>query len=145
MFRRVCSIALIGLAIVGGPVSADDGQAPAQSPSSTRSSGKRIAWTVIGAAAGFGAGVFLGLNAFDDAVNSDRKVWTTAIVGAAAGGLAGAFLSRNVGRAPKTFAPPFEKAGSIDVSWESALKRTATIEPPASGGAGLGAKHAHDR
>jgi hypothetical protein len=31
------------------------------------------------------------------------------------------------------------------VSWESALKRTATIEPPSSGGAGLGAKHAHDR
>jgi hypothetical protein len=45
--------------------------------------------------------LFLGLNAYDDAVNSDQKVWTSALVGAAAGGLAGGLLSRNLGRAPQ--------------------------------------------
>ena len=55
-------------------------------------------WTVAGAGAGFAAGVFIGLNKFDDALYSDRKVWTSAIVGAAAGGVAGALLSRNAGR-----------------------------------------------
>ena len=59
-----------------------------------------MVWTLVGIGAGFGAGVFLGLHAFDDAINSDRKVWTSAIVGAAAGGLAAGLLSRNVGRAP---------------------------------------------
>ena len=83
------------------PVSADIGGAARATRATSSSSTKRVAWTLVGIGAGFGAGLFIGLSAFDDAVNSDRKVWTSAIVGAAAGGLAGGLLSRNVGRAPQ--------------------------------------------
>ena len=128
MFRKSCSVVLMALAIAGATVSADDGRPPASSSGS--STGKRVMWTVIGAAAGFGAGVYLGLNAFDDAIDSDRKVWTTAIAGAAAGGLAGGLLSRNVGRGARAAVKPEQRLPEI--SWESALRRTAAIEPPAS-------------
>ena len=47
-----------------------------------------------GAAAGFAAGLFIGLSKFDDAVNSERKVTTTALIGAAGGGVGGYFLGR---------------------------------------------------
>jgi cytochrome bd-type quinol oxidase subunit 2 len=147
MFRKACTIALIGLLFASTAAWADENRSQAQ-PSTSRSSGKRIAWTVIGAAAGFGAGVFLGLNAFDDATDSDRKVWTTALVGAAAGGLAGAFISRNVGRTPRTAfgtPKPLQTNGLAEISWESALRPPSAIEPPRSRGAGLGAEHAHDR
>jgi hypothetical protein len=53
-----------------------------------------VLWTVSGAAVGFGAGLWGGLPAFDDAVNSERKVWTTAIVGAGAGAVAGYLIGR---------------------------------------------------
>ena len=56
--------------------------------------GHTVVWTTVGAGAGFGVGVFAGLTVFDDAVNSDRKVWTSAIVGAAAGGTLAYLLSR---------------------------------------------------
>jgi hypothetical protein len=56
--------------------------------------GSRAAWTAVGAGAGFGIGVWAGLSAFDDAVNSDRKVWTSAIVGAGAGAVAGYLVGR---------------------------------------------------
>ena len=66
--------------------------AVAQQPSGN---GGRIAlWTSVGAGAGFGLGLFAGLTAFDDAINSDRKVWTSAIVGAAAGGTLGYLITR---------------------------------------------------
>jgi hypothetical protein len=52
-------------------------------------------WTAVGAGAGFGAGLWIGLTAFDDAVNSDRKVWTTAVLSAAGGGILGYLISRN--------------------------------------------------
>jgi hypothetical protein len=71
-----------------------------------RSSGRTALWTIVGAGAGFGLGLFLGLNAFDDAVNSDRKVWTSAIAGAAAGGTLG-YL---VGRAQRGASTPATKA-----------------------------------
>ena len=58
------------------------------------SSHGRTVWTIAGAGAGFGVGLWAGLSAFDDAVNSDRKVWTSAIVGAAIGGLGGYFIGR---------------------------------------------------
>jgi hypothetical protein len=51
-------------------------------------------WTSVGTAAGFGAGLYLGLVAFDDARNSDRKVWTSAVVGAGVGALAGYLVAR---------------------------------------------------
>jgi hypothetical protein len=101
MFRNAFSVGLIGLLLCPVPVSADTaGRSPA-SATRASSSSKRVVWTLVGIGAGFGAGVFIGLNAFDDAINSDQKVWTSAIVGAAAGGLAGGLLSRNVGRAPQ--------------------------------------------
>jgi len=56
--------------------------------------GRTALWTSVGAGAGYGLGLFAGLTAFDDAINSDRKVWTSAIVGAAAGGTLGYLISR---------------------------------------------------
>ena len=97
MFRRALCFGLAGLLLCHVPASADTS---GPSPSTKSSSAKRVVWTLVGIGAGFGAGLFLGLNAFDDAVNSDRKVWTGALVGAAAGGLAGNLLSRHVGRSP---------------------------------------------
>ena len=61
----------------------------------SRSAGNHaIGWTVVGAGVGFGIGLTAGLAAFDDAINSDRKVWTTAIVGAAVGGTLGYLIGR---------------------------------------------------
>jgi hypothetical protein len=60
----------------------------------TRSGGRTALWTIVGAGAGFGLGAYLGLRAFDDAVDSDRKVWTSALVGAAAGGVLGYVIAR---------------------------------------------------
>lgn len=59
-----------------------------------RPSGVVVTWTAVGAGAGFGIGLWAGLTAFDDAINSDRKVWTSAIIGAAAGAVGGYFLGR---------------------------------------------------
>lgn len=55
----------------------------------------QVLWTVSGAGAGFGVGLWAGLSAFDDAVNSDRKVWTSAIVGAGIGAVAGYLIGRS--------------------------------------------------
>jgi hypothetical protein len=44
--------------------------------------------------AGFGLGLYVGLRAFDDAVDSDRKVWTTAVLAGAAGAVAGCLVGR---------------------------------------------------
>jgi hypothetical protein len=88
MFRKAFCFGLIGLLLCHVPVSADtDARAPA-SATRARSSSKRVVWTLVGIGAGFAAGLYIGLNAFDDAVNSDQKVWTSALVGATAGGLA---------------------------------------------------------
>lgn len=72
------------------PAHADDTPQPA-----ARSSKAPIVWTIVGAGAGFGVGLWAGLTAFDDAINSDRKVWTSALVGAAIGGVAGHVLGRS--------------------------------------------------
>jgi len=80
------------LAIVLLVWSALSGPALAQQPSGN---GSRTAlWTSVGAGTGFGLGLFAGLTACDDAINSDRKVWTSAIVGAAAGGTLGYLITR---------------------------------------------------
>ncbi len=68
------------------------GTALAQQPPG--SGGRTALWTSVGAGAGFGLGLFGGLVAFDDAINSDRKVWTSAIVGAAAGATVGYLITR---------------------------------------------------
>jgi hypothetical protein len=100
MFRRTLSFGLIALILFQVPAAADTREGPPAPRTSARSSTKRVVWTLVGIGAGFGAGVLLGLNAFDDAINSDRKVWLSAIAGAAAGGLAAGLLSKNVGREP---------------------------------------------
>ena len=56
--------------------------------------GATVTWTAAGAGAGFGIGLWAGLHAFDDAINSDRKVWTSAAVGAAVGALGGYLIGR---------------------------------------------------
>ncbi len=65
----------------------------------------RVLGTVIGAAAGFGVGLVAGLTWFDDAINSDRKVWTTALGFAGAGGVAGYFIGRSVDRRSRSQPP----------------------------------------
>jgi hypothetical protein len=74
--------------------SASDARAQAQGD---RRVGATVTWTVVGAGAGFGIGLWAGLTAFDDAINSDRKVWTSALVGAAIGGVGGYLISRALG------------------------------------------------
>ena len=104
MFRKAFCFGLVGLLLCHAPAWADTAGRPAPTRTKTSSTTKRVVWTLVGIGAGFGAGVFIGLHAFDDAINSDRKVWTSAIVGAAAGGLAAGLLSRNVGRVPAVHA-----------------------------------------
>lgn len=100
MFRKVFCLSLLGLLLCHVPVSADSEGRSTAAPAKASSSSKRVVWTLVGIGAGFGAGLLIGLNAFDDSINSDQKVWTSALVGAAAGGVAGGLLSRNVGRVP---------------------------------------------
>ena len=101
MFRKAFCLGLMGLLLSQSPVWADTGGRPSAPPPRASSTTKRVAWTLVGIGAGFAAGLFIGLSAFDDSINSDQKVWTSVIVGAAAGGLAGGLLSRNVGRGPQ--------------------------------------------
>lgn len=100
MFRKLFWLSLLGLLLCHVPVSADSEGRSTAAPAKASSSSKRVVWTLVGIGAGFGAGLLIGLNAFDDSINSDQKVWTSALVGAAAGGVAGGLLSRNVGRVP---------------------------------------------
>lgn len=51
----------------------------------------------VGAGAGFGLGLWAGLAWFDDATNSDQKVWGTAIGFSIAGGVIGVLVGRSVG------------------------------------------------
>lgn len=121
MFRKALCFGLIGLLLCSAPVWADTAGRPAEARTRTSSTTKRVVWTLVGIGAGFGAGVFIGLHAFDDAINSDRKVWMSAIAGAAAGGLAGGLLSRNVGRVP-----------AVDAWGSSGPRRDRRIAPSMS-------------
>ena len=56
----------------------------------------RTILTLAGGGGAFALGVFVALNAFDDAVNSDRKLWTTAALSAAGGAVGGYFLGRTL-------------------------------------------------
>jgi hypothetical protein len=108
MFRKALCFGLVGLLLCHMPVWADTGSRSSATQTKGGSSSKRVVWTLVGIGAGFGAGLLIGLNAFDDSINSDQKVWTSALVGAAAGGVAGGLLSRNVGRVP-----PVKASGSV--------------------------------
>ena len=72
------------------------GQALAQQPpATTKTTHKyRTILPIAGPAGGFVAGFYIGFNAFDDAVNSDRKLWTTSIISSAGGAVGGYFIGR---------------------------------------------------
>jgi hypothetical protein len=72
------------------------GQTFAQQPAPKRepSHKYRTILTIAGAGAGFATGFYVGFNAFDDAVNSDRKLWTTSAITAAGGAVGGYFIGR---------------------------------------------------
>jgi hypothetical protein len=126
MVRKVIGALVISVLLVPVAASADSA-APKASSSRSSSTTRRVVWTAIGAGAGFAAGVFLGLNKFDDAIDSDRKVWTAALLGAAGGGVAGALLSRNVGSKPKTGDTGPEKnpgGDTLGISWDAAVNKT---------------------
>ena len=69
-----------------------------QPPSGASKPRARLTWTLIGAAAGFGVGLFAGLRVFDDAINSDRKIWTLSLASAAGGGIAAWYLTQPHGK-----------------------------------------------
>jgi hypothetical protein len=123
MLRKVCSLILVSGLLYATPMAAEQGQPPAAPQTRSRSTGKRVMWTVIGVGAGFGAGLLIGLNQFDDAINSDQKVWMSALLGAAGGGLAGGLLSRNVGAAPQVRASrgALSSWEPVAVTWQKAL------------------------
>lgn len=81
-------------ALVTGVVAVVVGVALAAPARAQSGGGRTAAWTAVGAGAGFGVGLWAGLTAFDDAINSDRKVWTSALVGAAVGGTLAYLVSR---------------------------------------------------
>ena len=85
-------------------------------PQTSRHVGATVTWTAIGAGAGFGIGLWAGLTAFDDAINSDRKVWTSALVGAAIGSLSGYLISKAVRSNNPAAAPMLtERLGSTRI------------------------------
>lgn len=58
--------------------------------SEVHSSKKNHKWLIaVGAGAGFAVGLLIGFSAFDQAINGEQKIWTSAAVGAAAGGAGG--------------------------------------------------------
>lgn len=52
--------------------------------------------TIVGAGGGFALGMAVGLSAYDDAIDSDRKVYTAAALTSVGGGVAGYFLGRHM-------------------------------------------------
>jgi hypothetical protein len=61
----------------------------------------RTILTFAGGGGGFALGLVGGLAAFDDATNSDRKVWTTAVISGVGGAVGGYFLGRALDRRAK--------------------------------------------
>lgn len=74
-------------------LAANAGFAQQSSPNSESTKFRGI-FTLAGAGGGFALGLSAGLTAFDDAINADRKVWTTAILAGVGGGIGGYFLGR---------------------------------------------------
>lgn len=70
---------------------------PAHANDTHKNSSKwRTILTIVGVGGGFTAGMFVGISAYDDAINSERKVWTTAALMSAAGGVGGFLLGRHI-------------------------------------------------
>jgi hypothetical protein len=99
MFRKAIGLSLVVIFLAHAPLIAQ-GQ-PATTAPARKATDKRIAWIIIGAGAGFAAGMFIGLSKFDDSINSDRKVWTSAAIGGVGGGLLSAWLTRKGSSSPQ--------------------------------------------
>lgn len=78
----------------------------------------------IGTAAGFGLGMLTGLRFYDDAVNSDMKVWRSAYVGAAIGGVSGYLVGAYVA-GPSSGHRTDDACGTHETAW----KRTGELTP----------------
>ena len=117
---RCLVLVLVALLASSSPASAD--------PTATaQSRGFRPLWTAVGAGAGFGLGAWIGLTKFDDAIDSDRKVWTTAIVSAAAGGILGFLLDRHQARsAHPSRIEPFVPVEGLTPAWRKAIYGSST-------------------
>ena len=85
----------------------------------------RTALTLAGAGGGFVAGIYIGFNAYDDAVNSDRKVWTTALITAGGGAAGGYFIGRALDKRRR-------KTALIETP-QSTAQPSLTISPVLSG------------
>jgi hypothetical protein len=79
---------------------------PAHAQQTAPSHKYRTIFTIAGAGGGFVAGMFVGFAKFDDAINSDRKVWTTSLIGAGGGAVGGYFIGRALDRRVKPTAAP---------------------------------------
>ena len=106
----------------------------AQAPTGNSSRGT-VAWTIAGAGGGFGIGLWAGLTKFDDSINSDRKVWTTAIVGAAVGAVSGYFVGRSCAarRSPGSPAKAFPMLPVPRVEWPRNIGVGRNIVAPPHG------------
>lgn len=100
MKRRFSSILMLGIFLLATvPLKAVEAE--------TLEKQKSHKWLIpVGAAAGFGLGLLIGFRAYDEAINSDQKIWTTAIVGGVIGGVGGWFASSRMSRGSEKFVWP---------------------------------------
>jgi hypothetical protein len=83
-------------------------------------------WLIaVGAAAGFTAGLLIGLSAFDEAVNSTEKVWVTAAISGGAGALVGWLGARHLDK-------PAEMSSTLKLSQNPELKLEASFNSTCS-------------
>jgi len=77
-------------------------------------------WLIpVGIGAGFAIGILAGLQAFDESINSDQKVWTTAILSAAAGGVAGWAVAHHLDK-PSNSDLRLDHTADPPISWQTA-------------------------
>jgi hypothetical protein len=83
-------------------------------------------WLIaVGAAAGFTAGLLIGLNAFDDAINSTEKVWTTTAISAGAGGIVGWLGARHLDK-PAEMSSTLKLSQNPEVKLETSFNSTCS-------------------
>lgn len=81
---------------------------------------KNHKWLIpVGIGAGFAIGTLAGLQAFDESINSDQKVWTTAILSAAAGGFAGWAIAHHLDKPSKSDLR-LNRMATPSISWQIA-------------------------
>ena len=79
----------------------DAGPMFAQQQDVARPRRTKVIWTVIGAAAGAGVGMWAGFQKFDQATFAERKITTATIAGGAIGGVVGWTIGFGRSRQPK--------------------------------------------